>query len=174
MSSKRIVTIVNIVLTIIIIVGIFLPFISLTNKSLFSWDGNVAKYFIFATCLIPIVTNAINKKVEYGLIFSGFVFLYLLQLGCESFNIMSFGYYIMLIASFAQLALTIVYGFLSDDKVEKKKDNKANVRSQFKENNKVMNGYPNGRTPENAQMPYPNQMMYRNGQPYNNGNNNKR
>ena len=75
----------------------------------------------------------------------------------------------MLVASLALLVLTIVYGFLDDKLI--KNGNKANVHSQFKSNNKVMNGYPNGRGQGNMQMPYPNQMMYRNNQVYNNNNN---
>ena len=161
MSKKRIITIVNIICSVLMIVSIFLPIIS--NKSLFASEGNVSKYFIVFVSLLSIVVNLIDKKVEYGLISSGFVFFYLFQLSWGIFTGMAYGFYIMFFSSFILMALTIVYGFLNDGN----NPEKQNVHSQFRSNGRVMNGYPN-RAQGNGQMPYPNQMMYRNNQMYNN------
>ena len=171
MSNKRIITIVNIVLTVLIIVGTFLPVV-VDGKSLFSYEGNNAKYFIWFISLVPIITNGLNKKIEYGLIYSGYVFFYLLGLGWGQFDLFSYGYYLMLVASLALMVLIIVYGYLDDKPINNA--NRANVHSQLRSNNRVMNGYPNGRGQGNMQMPYPNQMMYRNNQMYNNNGYNKR
>ena len=154
MSKKRVMTIVNIICCILMIVGIFLPIIS--NKSLFASEGNI-------------VVNLIDRKVEYGLISSGFVLFYLLQLSWGIFFGMAIGFYLMFFGALILMILTIIYGFLGD-----LPDGKQNVHSQFRSNGRVMNGYPNRNANGNMQMPYPNQMMYRNGQVYNNNGNFKR
>ena len=171
MSNKRIITIINIVLTILVIVGTFVPLVK-NGSSLYAHTGNVAKYIIWATSLLPLITNGINKKVEYGFIYSGYVFFYMLAFGWGDYDIVSYGYYMMLVSSLALTVLTIVYGFVKDE--TNNNGNKQNVHSQFKSNDRVMNGYPNGRG-GNMQMPYPNQMMYRNNnQMYNNNGYNRR
>ena len=164
MSKKRIMTIVNILLSVIIIGSIFLPIVG--GKALFN-SNSTAKYFIFILCIVSIIVNILDKKVEFGLITSGFVFFYLIQYGWGLFGILEYGYYIMLISSFVLMTLTIIYGFIGNKK------NKDNVKSQLRNNNNVMNGYPN-RGQMNNQMPYPGQMVYRNGQSQMYSNYNKR
>lgn len=161
MTKKRIITIVNIFLSVAIIASIFLPIIH--GKSLFN-SSELIKYIVLILSILTIVVNILNEKVEYGFICTGFVTFYLLQLGWGTFNILEYGYYIMFISSIVLMILTIVYGFLDE-----KKEEKRNVHSQIVANN-VMNGYPYGNGQGNVQMPYQNQMVYRNGQMYNNYN----
>ena len=163
MSKKRIITIVNIVCSVLMIVSIFLPIVE--QKTLFASSVNISKYFIVFVSLLAIVVNLIDKKVEYGLIGSGYVLFYLLDIANGIYLKMDYGFYIMFVAALLLMILTIVYGFMKDEKPEQQKQN---VHSQFRSNGRVMNGYPNRNTQGNMQMPYPNQMMYRNGQTYNN------
>ena len=165
MSKKRVITVINIMCSILMITGIFLPIVA--TKYLFASSSNTSKYFIVLVSLISIVVNLIDRKVEYGFISSGFVFFYLFQFSWGMFFGMAYGFYIMFFASLLLMILTAVYGFMEDEK-EDKQPSRQNVHSQFRSNGRVMNGYPNRNAQGNMQMPYPNQMMYRNGQMYNN------
>lgn len=114
MSKKRIITIVNIVFSVLLLIGVFLP---VTTTSIYARNEVVSAIMIILG-ILSIVVNAFDKKVEYTLITGGFCFFYSLNYGWGVANLLNYGYYFLIICPFMLLVLTIVYGFLKDEKKE--------------------------------------------------------
>ena len=148
MSKKRIITIVNIVLSVLLIIGVFLP---VTSTSIYERNQIVSSIMIILG-ILSIVVNAFNIKVEYSFITGGFVFFYSLNYGWGVANFLNAGYYLLIISSFILLVLTIVYGFLKD---EDKKPIKKQVQPKQAINHPRNNGYRN-----NMNVPNRNNMNY--------------
>lgn len=79
MSKKRIITIVNIVFSVLLLIGVFLP---VTTTSIYA-RNEVVSAIMTILGILSIVVNAFDKKVEYTLITGGFCFFYSLNYGWE-------------------------------------------------------------------------------------------
>ena len=159
MSKKRILTIINIVLSVVLIIGVFLP---ITTYNLFSYPNIrfLSPFIIIVLSIASIIVNAINKKVEITYVTSGFTFLYMLDFGWQIYNGFNIGFYILLIASFLMLLSTIIYGLF--DNVSTNKSQNNYIRPNYDNINK----YHNVQMAQNMNVPYQNQMMYPNNQGY--------
>ena len=154
MSKKRIITIVNIVLSVILLFGIFLP---VTTTSIYERNQVVSSIMIVLG-ILSIIVNAFDKKVEYSFITGGFCFFYSLNYGWGVASFLNLGYYSLLFSSFFLLVLTVIYGFLKDEVVEEKPKKKAPVpKTQVPQQQRVNNGYRN-----NMNVPGRNNMNYNN------------
>ena len=159
MSKKRILTIINIVLSVVLIIGVFLP---ITTYNLFSYPNIrfLSPFIIIVLSIASIIVNAINKKVEITYVTSGFTFLYMLDFGWQIYNGFNIGFYILLIASFLMLLSTIIYGIFDDTSTSKSQNN------YIRPNYDNINKYHNVQMAQNMNVPYQNQMMYPNNQGY--------
>ena len=163
MNKRRIITIVNIILSVIIMIAVFLP---ITNKSLFDHPDNIAKYIILVLGVMSIVLNSINKKVEMTYITCGYVFFYALDFGWGYFKMLNYGFFLMLLPSFVMLILTAIYGLI--DEKEKPKPVKSAVTKPIQNQNvgaNYGNRNPYQNMPPNMNNQYP---MYPNNQGYGN------
>ncbi len=116
MTKKRILTIVNIVFSVLLLISIFMP---ITNASLYDRNQVVTSFMLFLS-ILSIVVNAFDKKVEYTLVTGGFCFFFTLNYGWGLTGLLNYGYYFLLISSLAILVITVVYGFLPDEDKNKK------------------------------------------------------
>ena len=148
MSKKRIITFVNIALSVILLIGIFLP---VTSTSIYERNEVVSSIMIILG-ILSIVVNAFDKKVEYSFITGSFVFFYSLNYGWGVASFLNLGYYFLLISSFLLLVLTIIYGFLKDEAKVNKKQNIPKKQAMPR----VNNGYRNN----NMNVPNRNNMNY--------------
>ena len=101
---------------------------------------------------MAIIVNALNKKVELTYITSGFTFLYMLDFGWQAYNGYNVGFYILLIASFIMLLMTIIYGIFEEPS--------HNQNNYIRPNYDNINKYQNVQMAQNMNVPYQNQRMY--------------
>ena len=160
MSKKRMLTIINIVLSVVLIIGVFLP---ITTHNLFNYPNIrfLSPFIIIVLSIAAIVVNALNKKVEFTYVTSGFTFLYMLDFGWQIYNGFNVGFYVLLIASFLMLLVTIIYGIFEEPSTVKNQNN-----NYIRPNYDNINKYQNVQMAQNMNVPYQNQMMYPNNQGY--------
>jgi len=110
-TKKRIITIINIVFSVLLLIAVFMP---ITDVSMYNRNQVVTAIVLFLS-ILSIVVNAFDKKVEYTLVTGGFCFFFTLNYGWGLTGLLNYGYYFMLFSPLALLILTIVYGFMPDE-----------------------------------------------------------
>lgn len=171
MSKRKIFNIVNICLSVLLIIFMFLPFISVYGSDVNFWDVNGEKHIIPILMIIELLGACVFyimqvvgyiKETKNAYPFIGFgvtyyLYYFISAADAGSLDVLGYGFWLALICSVALTAMTIIANYMSDE---------APVRPQqpygggygYNPNQYGYNGQPqnNGYYP-NQQMPGPQQ-----------------
>lgn len=113
----------------LMISGLFLPFVSVNGYTTTLFDGtkelNYYPYILIGFSLLSAIVILLNKKIEFAylLIGSSLTFVITTTIGSiESFKMFSIGYYLIALSTILLFLMLILLSMKSDEKIVVKKD----------------------------------------------------